>query len=107
MLASSKSSNKGLMLRRLNKTIDLVAWSFVFFTTCALIMTIVSTYHYFGLTIKYFEGYTTFQRSLLITMALGAFSLFDKKEKGRSILIAIGCLAIAAGALYFIYINVF
>lgn len=107
MLASSKSNNKGLMLKKISKIIDLAAWSFVFFTTCTLIMTIVSTYHYFSQTIKYFEDYTTFQYSLLITMALGAISLFDKKEKGRSILIAVGCLSVAAGALYFIYINVF
>lgn len=107
MLAPSKRDDKGLLFKRVSKTVDLLAWIFVFLTTCTLIITIISTYHYFNQTIKYFEGYTTFQYSLLITMALGAFSLFDKKEKGRSILIASGCLGIAAGAFYFIYINVF
>lgn len=107
MLASSKRSNKNILLKRLNKTVDIAAWAFVFLTTCTLIMTILSTYHYFGKSIKYFDGYITFQYSLLITMALGAISLFDKKEKVRSILISFGCVIIAIGALYFRYINVF
>lgn len=107
MLVPLKKDNKGLLFDKLYKTIDLATWSFVILTTFALIMTIISTYHYFGQTIKYFEDYTTFQYSLLITMVLGSFSLFDKKEKVKSSLTAAGFLAIAVGIIYFIYINVF
>lgn len=106
MLASPKSDNKSLLLKRIGKTVDLLAWCFVFFTTCSLVITILSTYHYLSASKKYFEDYRTFQISLLITMVLGAISLFDKKQKRKSLLTAAGCLSIAVGALYFIYIRV-
>ncbi|MHC1684508.1 MAG: hypothetical protein AB6733_16350 [Clostridiaceae bacterium] len=107
MLAPSKSDNKNLFLKKINKTVDLLAWSFVFLTTCSLVITILSTYHYFSASKKYFEDYKTFQYSLIITMTLGAISLFDRRKKKRSIITALGCLSIAFGALYFRYIKVF
>lgn len=88
------------------KTIDIIAWIFVFLTLSSLILTIISTYQYLGSSIKYFEDYTTFQIGLFITMALGTVSLYDKRNRTRSLVYAIGCFVVASGMLYFIFQNV-
>lgn len=88
------------------KAIDIIAWIFVFLTLSSLLLTIISNYQYLGSSIKYFENYTTFQISLFITMALGTVSLYDKRNRTRSLIYAIGCFVVASGMLYFIYENV-
>lgn len=89
----------------MKKTINLLGWACVFITILALIGTISTTYHfkYF----KYCNGYSALQWCLFFTLLIWGIKTFDIKASLNKMLYTVICILMAAGSIFFMYMNVY
>lgn len=92
----------------MRKTFDIIGWVLVFFTVIALILTILTTYHFVYL--KYFNSYFTLQFITFLTMVFWSIKMFDFKAKYESYGNMVNCflsMLIAAGTAFFMYMKIY
>lgn len=89
----------------MRKVINALGWLGVTLTMLALILTMVSTYHFTY--IKYFSNYYALQWCLFFTMLIWGIKMFNLKSGIRDIIYTVICFAMAFGSMFFRYMRVF
>ncbi|MEW9096296.1 MAG: hypothetical protein AB2417_14555 [Clostridiaceae bacterium] len=87
----------------MRRTISILGWVSVFFTTVAIILTMLTTYQF--VYIKYFNSYYTLQWCLFFTMVIWTVKFIDLKNIKK--MYPIVCSILAAGSMFFIFMKVY
>lgn len=83
----------------MKKTIDILGWIGVTLTIWALILTMLSTYHF--VYIKYFYDYYALQWCLFFTMIIWGIKMFYLKSSFRDLVYTVICFIMAFGSMFF------
>ncbi|ADK16722.1 MULTISPECIES: hypothetical protein [Clostridium] len=89
----------------MKRTINLLGWIGVIFTILALILTLLTTYHFTY--VKYFNDYCTLQWSIFVTMVAWAINMIISRANFRNIVYPITCVLIACATMFFMYMKVY
>lgn len=89
----------------MKKTISLLGWIGVIFTILALILTLLTTYHFTY--VKYFNDYCTLQWSITLTMIVWAINMIVFRTDFKNIVYPITCVLIACATIFFMYMKVY
>ena len=89
----------------MKRTINLLGWIGVIFTILALILTLLTTYHFTY--VKYFNDYCTLQWSIFGTMIIWAVNMIVFRTNFRNIVYPITCIVIACVTMFFMHMKVF
>ncbi|MEY8764130.1 MULTISPECIES: hypothetical protein [Clostridium] len=89
----------------MKKAISLLGWIGVVFTIVALILTLLTTYHFTY--VKYFNDYYTLQWSIFGTMIIWAVNMIVFRTNFRNIVYPITCIVIACVTMFFMHMKVF
>jgi len=88
----------------IKKAINILGWIGVLFTFLALILTMLSTYHF--VYIKYFYGYYTLQWCLFFTMIIWGVKIFYLKSSLKDLVYTGICFLMAFGSVIFRFMRV-
>lgn len=88
----------------MKRTINILGWIGVSLTILALVLTMLSTYHF--VYIKYFYGYYTLQWCLFFTMLVWGIRMFYLKSSFRDLVYTAICFIMAFGSMFFRFMRV-
>jgi hypothetical protein len=89
----------------MRKSVNVLGWISVTITIIALLLTMISTYHF--MYIKYFYGYYTLQWCLSFTMIVWGIKMFYLKSSIRDIIYTVICFLMAFGSMFFRFMKVY
>jgi hypothetical protein len=90
----------------MNKAIGFLAWTFVFFTIIALVLTLFTT-HQIQYIEYHFKYYYILQVCLFFTMIFWSIKLFKMTTGSRKIIYPLICIFFAIGSVLFMYLGVY
>ncbi len=89
----------------MRKVINVLGWISVLLTIVALILTMISTYHFTY--VKYFNDYYTLQIFLSFTMIVWGIKMFYLRSSVKDIIYTIICFLMAFGSMFFRLMKVY
>jgi len=89
---------------KMKRAINFLAWSAVFLTIVAVVLTLSCTYHFIN--IYYFQNYFFAQCCIVVTMLLWSIKVLEWKETSKNKLYSVCCLLIAVSTAFFMYNNI-